>query len=396
MLAGWPGELVERERLAAGMWGDDAPATVANTLQAHVSQLRRIVGKHTVQCEGTSYRLDIDPTAVDAEQFTEKVHEAARMRRRRHFARSVELLSSAVELWRGVPFPDVHDLDLQARRARLEELREQAMEDLLESRLELCTDAFDLADIIADAKEMISRHPLREKAHVVLVRALSAADRPGEAGAAFEEAARNLRSNMGLDPGRAMVEAHTRGLNHQPEILPQAMRTISVLPDYPEPTSELRRDAARVRTTVTDYSPVCTTVVESDPDRAAQLSVAIGEELRADAPYAILVCPGEDISSAVITEHIGGATDTARIDVTNFPDMSGVILVIDGTGQSVRKLLNSMRRWASRPLVIAVGPEPVGVDGEVIIEGPARSTPQDRGGGISAGSGSGTYIRIGA
>jgi len=396
MLAGWPGELVERERLAMGMWGGDAPATVANTLQAHVSQLRRIVGKQTVQCEGTSYRLDIAPTAVDSEQFTEKVYEAARMRRRLHHARSAELLTEALGLWRGMPFPDVHDLDLHARRARLEELRDQAVEDLLESRLELSADAFDLAEVIADAKEVINRHPLREKAHVVLVRALSAADRPGEAGEAFEEAARNLRSTMGLDPGRALVEAHTRGLNHDPANLPQAMRTISVLPPAAPAAPGIQRAAEAIRRTVTDYGPACTTVVESDPEQAEELAIAIGEALRPDAPFAMLLCDGVDISSAVVTEHLGKAVGAEKIDVTDFPQMSGVILVINGIGSAARKLLKSMRRWAYRPLVVAVGAEPVGIDGEAVID---ATTILEQPGDDPSASGrasSGAYARIGA
>lgn len=101
MLAGWPGEVVEVTRLIDGVWGAKAPATVRNTLQVHVSHLRRMVGRSVVRSQGDGYLLDLAPEAIDVEQFVEAVHDAARLRRREHFARAGELLAHAVDLWRG-------------------------------------------------------------------------------------------------------------------------------------------------------------------------------------------------------------------------------------------------------------------------------------------------------
>jgi hypothetical protein len=39
-----PGEVVSTDRLIDVVWGDAAPATAANTLQSHVSYLRRTLG----------------------------------------------------------------------------------------------------------------------------------------------------------------------------------------------------------------------------------------------------------------------------------------------------------------------------------------------------------------
>jgi len=387
ILAGWPGELVERDRLVEGMWGDQAPNTVSNTLQAHVSQLRRIVGKDTVQCQGTSYRLDVPPYAVDAENFAELVMDAARMRRKRHYGRAVELLTAAKELWRGIPYPDVLDPDLQARRARLEEMHEQAAEDLLESRLELCRDTFDLAEVIADAKEMVSRHPLREKGHIVLVRALAAADRPGEAGAAFEEAAEHLRSTMGLDPGRVLVDVHTKGLHRDPQILPHAMRTISLLPGNSDHTSdpELVHVAQRVRETVTDLGARVVTVVEKDAEKAEALALATGHALRPDSGYGVMVTHGSDISSRSLSETLGAAIGDEDFDITTFDKADGLALVVNG-GTQVKKLLKSMGRWSAQPTVIAIGPEILDIDTEVIVDGHEANPGQSRRGRSASAS----------
>jgi len=368
MLAGWPGELVERERLTQGMWGDEAPATVANTLQAHVSQLRRIIGKSTVQCLGTSYRIDIPSSAVDAEQFTELVHEASRMRRRQHYARAAELLSTARDLWRGVPFPDVLDPDLQGRRAGLEELRDQALEDLLECRLELCQDNFDLAEVIADAKEMISRYPLRERSHLVLVRALSAADRPGEAGAAFVEAAERLRSTMGLDPGEAMVDVHARAMNRDPSILPQAMRTIAIVPHRAWVEPAAAKTAQRVRETITDIGARLVTVREAETDAAEDIAAAVAQAMLPDVSYAVMVTQGKDINSSRIADELASETGNPIADVTRLEDMAGVVLVVVDGGSALRKLLKSMRKWTAAPTVVNVAAAALDIDTEVILD----------------------------
>src|SRR5687768_10573682 len=47
VLALQPGQIVAADRLLDAVWGDDAPSTAANTLQSHVSHLRRLFGSKT-------------------------------------------------------------------------------------------------------------------------------------------------------------------------------------------------------------------------------------------------------------------------------------------------------------------------------------------------------------
>lgn len=368
ILAGWPGELIERDRIVAGIWGESVPKTVANTLQVHISHLRRIAGKHTVQCQGTSYMLNVLPEAVDAQQFVDAIHEAARMRRRNHHARAAELLTYATNLWRGIPFPDVLDPDLEARRARLTELRDQAREDLLESRLELCRDTASLGDIVADAKELVSRNPLREKGHVILVRALAAADRPGEASAAFEEAANHLRDSIGLDPGRMLVEIHTNALQRDPNILPRAMRSISLVPDRSPISMDTEFIAQRVRETVIDMGAQFVTVVEPDSKRAERIANAIGQTLQADAPLGVVVLDHAQVTAPKLSSILAKETGNAALDVADFPDLAGVMLVVTGSSAAMRKCLKTMQRWAAQPSVVLICEEALGIDTEVVID----------------------------
>ena len=371
ILAGWPGEPVERDRIVTGVWGDKAPTTVTNTLQVHVSHLRRLIGKATIRSQGTHYILDVSPEAIDAEQFIEDIQEAARMRRREHYGRAAELLTHATRLWRGTPFPDIADPDLEARRARLSELRDQAREDLLECRLELAHDGYALADVVAEAKELISREPLREKGHVLLVRALAASDRPIQASAAYEAACALMRSTMGLDPGRALVDVHSRSLTNDDSLLPRAMRSITLLPPQRANTDEVSAVAACVREAVLDLTAKVVTVIEPDDQAARTLALAIAHGLDDDMPLGVIMVPAAEAHlpsiSALIATATGAATNDELVDLEAVPGLSGLTIVVHGASPQVTALAAAFERWARQPVLITVGAERLDIDTEVVI-----------------------------
>lgn len=195
VLAGWPGEVVEIDALVYALWGGDGPRTVENTLQVHVSHLRRMLGDRAlVRRTSRGYLLDVPKTSIDAEQFVDRVAAAADDGRQGAFQQARDGLEAALELWRGTPFLGLHDPDLKARRVRLDEMRSSAREDLLRCRLELARDAYQLNEIIADARELVARQPSRERGHAILIEALTSANRSAEAAEAKASAASMLPS----------------------------------------------------------------------------------------------------------------------------------------------------------------------------------------------------------
>src|SRR5437870_2561437 len=57
---------VSTERLIDIVWGDRPPATVANTLQCHISGLRRLLGgAAAIGVRGGAYRLDLGVDGAD-------------------------------------------------------------------------------------------------------------------------------------------------------------------------------------------------------------------------------------------------------------------------------------------------------------------------------------------
>jgi hypothetical protein len=55
------GEVVSAGRLAAMVWGEDAPPTVVNTLQSHVSYLRALLGSKTAICARAKLTSHVSP-----------------------------------------------------------------------------------------------------------------------------------------------------------------------------------------------------------------------------------------------------------------------------------------------------------------------------------------------
>ena len=210
MLVGWPGRHVERERLITALWGDSPPAGAVNTLQAHVSTLRRLLGASAVVGEPTGYLLDVPRGHIDAEIFVHELRQATASFRVGDYARALALLDHALGLWRGEPYCDVSDPELAAHAVRLTELREVAMEDRLLCHLALARDEHDARDLVAAARELVALAPLRERRHELLINALAAAGEIGEANVVYAQAAERLQAHTGQPVGpqlTALIDA---------------------------------------------------------------------------------------------------------------------------------------------------------------------------------------------
>jgi len=72
-------EPVSAERLAVGLWGEDAPAGAVKTVQVHVSRLRKALGDpEALTTTPAGYRLRVRPGELDAERFARGVAQGRR------------------------------------------------------------------------------------------------------------------------------------------------------------------------------------------------------------------------------------------------------------------------------------------------------------------------------
>jgi len=193
------GRVVPVERLVAGQYGDAPPADATNAIQAQVSRLRRTIPG--VEFDGGGYRLAAEPDDVDALRFERLARDGRRLLAAGDHLRARRQLREALALWRG---PALADLPHGAALAtRLEDLRLDAVEDLVDAEL-----ALPEGTSIAELRRLSAEHPLRERLRGQLMRALHAAGRQAEALAEFDQVRRLLADELGTDPSPGLAAIH--------------------------------------------------------------------------------------------------------------------------------------------------------------------------------------------
>jgi DNA-binding SARP family transcriptional activator len=220
VLAGWPGEVVDSARIIDALWGSRSVPGTRNTLQAHVSQLRKVIGAdHLISRDG-GYLLNIDPQDVDANAFEEAVRQGTRAVRSSRFASGHRHFGRALQMWRGDAFLDVDDSELLARREILDEMHAYALEGHLECELELAQDAGDMSVLIGRARAAAANRPERERRWAILIRALAVGDRVTEAGPIFVRANEQLQQTCGLGPGAELTDTYEKALLRPADLIP--------------------------------------------------------------------------------------------------------------------------------------------------------------------------------
>ncbi|AWZ16355.1 BTAD domain-containing putative transcriptional regulator [Streptomyces sp. ICC1] len=204
------GRVVSVDRMIEELWQGAAPARAVASLQAYVSNLRRLLepGRaprtpaRLLVSAPPGYALRMPEDAVDAWRF-ERLLGEARRRATTEPGAARSLLREALALWRGPAYADFADEPwTRSEIMRLGELRLAARE--LAVRTGLGGPAG--AEAVAEAALLTGEEPLREEAWRLHALALWAAGRQADALATLRRARAVLAEEAGLDPGPALVE----------------------------------------------------------------------------------------------------------------------------------------------------------------------------------------------
>lgn len=215
MLLLHPNAWVRAGELIAATWQEQAvPASAEANLKTYVSQLRRALpsfgGGNRIEGRPGAYRLRVGPGEVDADRAGELAARARDAITRGDHATAAGLLDDALSLWRGRPFEGIELDEAFDAADRLDELHLDLSESLAEVRFATGR----RHEAITTLRDVTTRDPLREGAWALLVRALQAAGRHGEAVAAHRAARAVLADELGVEPGPelagALTEAYPR------------------------------------------------------------------------------------------------------------------------------------------------------------------------------------------
>src|SRR5919107_947789 len=99
---------VSADRLATALWGEDAPASAAKTVQVYVSRLRKaLADPDVVATTPAGYCLHVERDELDAERFARLVEEGRAALAAGRPERAGTILREALSLWRGPPLADL-------------------------------------------------------------------------------------------------------------------------------------------------------------------------------------------------------------------------------------------------------------------------------------------------
>jgi DNA-binding SARP family transcriptional activator len=190
-------QLSLKERMIEELWGDAAPVSATNSLEAYVSRLRKALGRGVIERRPYGYVLVTDPERIDAHRFERLTREGRAALRTGRPQPAAERLRQALALWRGPALVEfTFERFAQAEIARLEEARVAAEEDHLEA--ELALGHHD--EWIPQLRRLVREHPLRERLWGQLILALYRCGRQAEALRAYDEVRGRLGDELGITP----------------------------------------------------------------------------------------------------------------------------------------------------------------------------------------------------
>src|SRR5215217_3080008 len=277
---------VRADQLALSLWGEEAPAGAAKTVQVHVSRLRKALGDtDLLVTTAGGYELRLDPEQLDAHRFVRRVTEGRTALEEGHPRQAAMILTEALAMWRGRPLGDLaYEPFAQREIDRLDDLRVAAAEQLVEAKLALGRHA----EVVGELETMIGEFPYRERLRAQLMLALYRSDRQVDALQAYQDARHRLVEELGIEPGERLRQLERAILAQDPALAAPAAQAVEqpapeaagVPPEAPQQPSARRLvsivfadivdstglaerlDPEAMHGVLDDYSDACSAVIE--------------------------------------------------------------------------------------------------------------------------------------
>jgi DNA-binding SARP family transcriptional activator len=171
-------EVVPSEWLVVQLWGEDAPPSAGNALQAAVSRLRRILPRGRLVTRAPGYLIRTSPDELDLAVFQRLLADGHEALAEGDAAEASRTLRRALDLWRGPALADFrYEPFAQTDIAHLEEQRLRCIEERVEADLALGL----AAELVAELETLVVEHPARERLRGQLMLALYRSGRQSEA-----------------------------------------------------------------------------------------------------------------------------------------------------------------------------------------------------------------------
>ncbi|HEX7135826.1 MAG TPA: BTAD domain-containing putative transcriptional regulator [Iamia sp.] len=202
--------IVPTDMLVDRLWDGEAPATATATLHGYLSGLRKALEPEGSDRAGRvlitrspGYVLELDPGQLDITGFETLNREAHRHAEAERWREASDRFAEALALWRGPALGEAADAPFaRATATALEEARLAALDGWARADLALGRHA----EVVGRLDAAVAANPLRESLSRYLMLALYRSGRQAEALRTFSALREVLADELGITPGRDLVE----------------------------------------------------------------------------------------------------------------------------------------------------------------------------------------------
>jgi SARP family transcriptional regulator, regulator of embCAB operon len=201
-------QVVTIDQLIAELWGEQVPKRALAGLYVYVSQLRKFLSSaghkgNPIVTHSSGYVLRLGSDDLDFQDFTRLVDEGREHVKEQRYERAVSVFESALSLWRGPVLAVLGNGPIgYGFVAWITEVQLECTEMLMECHLRLGHHR----ELIGRLYSLTAEYPLREVFYCQLMLALYRSDRQADALTLYQRARQTLRSELGLEPCRALKE----------------------------------------------------------------------------------------------------------------------------------------------------------------------------------------------
>jgi DNA-binding SARP family transcriptional activator len=217
------GHIVPVDRLIGLLWHDEPPGAAIASLQAYVSQLRRLLEpgrparapSAVLATQDPGYVLRATQDQIDALRFQALARQAHLDLAGGDPAAAAARAEAALALWQGEPLAEFAGEPWAVPvAARLTEARDIALEDRADAWLELGQHTRAAAEL----EDMVAARPLRERRWAQLMLASYRSGRQADALRAYQRCRAVLGDELGVEPGPQLRRLETAVLAQDPSL----------------------------------------------------------------------------------------------------------------------------------------------------------------------------------
>ncbi|MDR3660201.1 MAG: BTAD domain-containing putative transcriptional regulator [Mycobacterium sp.] len=210
---------ISADSLIDAVWGDDPIPAARASVQAYISNLRRLLGgggddpRTVLASAPPGYRLQLSDADYDLGRFKLAATKALQASAAGQFDDATLDLSAALAEWRGPVLDDLRGYPfVDAFTQVLTEEKLSAHSARAEAEI-ACGRAYS---VIGELESLAAEHPYREPLWVQLITAYYVTERQSDALQCYQRLKKTLAEDLGIDPGPTITDLHGRILRQEP------------------------------------------------------------------------------------------------------------------------------------------------------------------------------------